>query len=97
MAFIRKIKTASGATAVQIAYKAKGRIFKIIHVGSAHNQEELEILIELAHKWLLANQMELFSEVRSTLQVRIKKPFSGLLWNFLREEYSKLGFNAKYV
>jgi hypothetical protein len=32
MAFIRIVKTASGATAVQIAYKQKGRIIKIIHI-----------------------------------------------------------------
>ena len=48
MAFIRKVKTASGATAVQIAYKSSGRIVKIEHLGSAHTKEEVEILISLA-------------------------------------------------
>ena len=43
MAFIRKVKTPSGATAVQIAYKIGGRIVKIIHIGSAHNKEELDM------------------------------------------------------
>jgi len=33
MAFIRKVKTKSGATAVQIAYKQKGKIVKVIHEG----------------------------------------------------------------
>ena len=37
MAFIRKVKTSSGATAVQIAYKAYGKIIRIDHIGSAHN------------------------------------------------------------
>ncbi len=41
MAFIRKVRTASGATAVQIAEK-DGRRNKIIeHVGSAHTDAEL--------------------------------------------------------
>jgi len=41
MAFIRKVKTASGATAIQIATKQKGRIVNIVHLGSAHTEEEL--------------------------------------------------------
>jgi transposase len=93
MAFIRKVKTSSGATAVQIAYKQKGRIIKIIHIGSAHNKEELEILLALARKQLQANQLELFPEPKSSLHVGIKRSYSGLLWNILQKEYHKLGFD----
>lgn len=93
MAFIRKVKTTSGATAVQIANKVEGRIVKIIHLGSAHNEEELKILLALAHKQLQANQMELFPEAPSSLRVGIRQTFSGLLWNTLREQYDKLGFS----
>lgn len=93
MAFIRTIKTASGATAVQIAYKHKGRIIKIVHIGSAHNKEELNILLTLARKRLQENQLELFPEARSTLRVGIERSFSGLLWNALREQYRQLGFD----
>jgi len=50
MAFIRKVKTKSGATAVQIIHKNYGRITHIDHIGSAHNQEELTILLALARK-----------------------------------------------
>jgi len=93
MAFVRKVKTASGATAVQIARKVEGRIVKIIHIGSAHNEEELEILLALARQRLQANQLELLPETQPALRVGIKRSFSGLLWNTLREQYSKLGFN----
>ena len=93
MAFIRKIKTTSGATAVQVAYKYKGRIIKIVHIGSAHNDEELSILLTLARKRLQENQLELFPEARSTLRVGIERSFSGLLWNTLREQYRQLGFD----
>jgi len=93
MAFIRTIKTASGATAVQIAYKHKGRIIKIVHIGSAHNNEELNILLTLARKRLQENQLELFPEARSALRVGIERSFSGLLWNTLREQYRQLGFD----
>lgn len=36
MAYIRKVKTKSGATAVQIVAKAYGRIIDLKHIGSAH-------------------------------------------------------------
>jgi len=52
MAFIRKVKTASGATAVQIAHKEHGRIIRIEHIGSAHTKEELEFLLLLARQHL---------------------------------------------
>ena len=94
MAYIRKVKTTSGATAVQIAYKQKGQIVKIIHIGSAHTDEELRILLDLAHKHLCKNQLELFSEPLSSLRVGIKSSFSTLLLNTLKEEYDKLGFTT---
>jgi hypothetical protein len=93
MAFIRKVKTGSGATAVQIAYKAKGRIVRLIHIGSAHTERELKILMEIAHKRLQANQLELFPEAQSSLRVRMKKSFSALLWSILQDTYRKLGFS----
>jgi hypothetical protein len=34
MAFIRRVKTSSGATAIQIAHKQHGRIIRIEHIGS---------------------------------------------------------------
>ena len=69
MAFIRKVKTSSGATAVQIAYKQKGRIIKIIHIGSAHNKEELEILLALARKQYTSQPAGIISEPKSSLHV----------------------------
>lgn len=92
MAFIRKVKTTRGATAVQIAYKQKGKIAKIIHIGSAHTEEELKILLALARKQLNANQLVLFPQAQPSLQVGIKRSFSELLWKILREQYDKVGF-----
>jgi transposase len=92
MAFIRKVKTASGATAVQIATKHKGHVVKIDHIGSAHTNEELQVLLSLAQKKLHTNQIELFPEATSSLQVGIKRTYSGLLWGTLRNEYQKLSF-----
>ena len=93
MAYIRKVKTASGATAVQIAHKHKGQITKIIHIGSAHNDEELKLLLAIAQKRLQENQLELFPEAKSSLRLGIKRSYSDLLWRTLQEQYRQLGFD----
>lgn len=54
MAFIRRVRTASGATAVQIAEYAFGRQRIVEHVGSAHTEAELGMLLERA-RGLLAD------------------------------------------
>jgi transposase len=92
MAFIRKVKTASGATAVQIAHKAYGKIVKIEHIGSAHTKEDLETLLALAKKRILGDQQSLFAESPS-LQISLKQSISHLLLEVLTEQYNHLGFN----
>ena len=52
MAFIRKVPTASGATAVQIAEYTAGRQRIVKHVGSAHTEAELGVLMERARALL---------------------------------------------
>jgi transposase len=93
MAYIRKVKTSSGATAVQIAYKDHGRVVKIVHIGSSHTEDELRILLELARKQLHANQLDLFPDPQSSLRVGMKRSFSDLLWKTLKEQYNQMGFS----
>jgi hypothetical protein len=52
VAWIRRVRTASGATAVQIAEYDDGRRKIVAHVGSAHTEAELGILIERAREML---------------------------------------------
>ena len=52
MAYIRKVKTASGATAIQIVRKQKGEIINLSQIGSAHTEEELQVLLSIANKLL---------------------------------------------
>lgn len=94
MTFIRKVKTASGATAVQIVRKSSGRIVKVEHIGSSHTKEELEILLSLANKRLQAGQQSLFPEAETpSLKIRLKQSFSRLLFQVLEEQYRRLGFS----
>ena len=41
MAYVRTVKTASGATAVQIVWSSRGGSRNIDHIGSAHDDAEL--------------------------------------------------------
>ena len=52
MAFVRRVRTASGATAVQIAEYSDGRQRIVTHVGSAHTDAELGMLLEQAGSML---------------------------------------------
>jgi hypothetical protein len=48
VAWVRRVRTASGATAVQIAEYVEGRRRIVAHIGSAHSQAELGLLVERA-------------------------------------------------
>ena len=48
MAYIRKFKTTSGATGVQVIFKEKERVTKTIHIGSAASEKALEKLLKKA-------------------------------------------------
>lgn len=48
MAYIRKFKTGSGATGVQVCYKEQGKVVKTVHVGSASSEKQLTNLLKKA-------------------------------------------------
>ena len=102
--FLRKVKTASGATAVQIAVK-EGRRDKVIeHLGSAHTEAELAALMEIGRRRIAPDQLAL--ELTPTPPAvqgfpRVSVPVgtdavvaskrSGLLWDVLHGAYTRLG------
>ena len=59
MPYVRTVKTASGATAVQIVYSSRRGSRDIEHIGSAHDEVELELLKAAARQRLTAGQGEL--------------------------------------
>ena len=102
--FLRKVKTASGATAVQIAVK-EGRRDKVIeHLGSAHTEAELAALMEIGRHRIAPDQLALdltptppavsglltaSAPVGTDAVVASKR--SGLLWDVLHGVYTRLG------
>jgi hypothetical protein len=61
--FVRKVRTASGAVAVQVMRKAGGRDELVEHVGSAHTDAELGVLLERARRIAAEGQQVLDFEV----------------------------------
>jgi hypothetical protein len=56
---VRKVRTTSGAVAVQVVNKAGGTVVGIEHVGSAHTDAELALLLRAARERLRPGQGEL--------------------------------------
>ena len=56
---MRTVKTASGATAVQIVYSKRRGARRMEHLGSAHDEQELEALKAAARQRLAGRQREL--------------------------------------
>ena len=93
MAFIRKVKTASGATAVQVAHKAYGKIIRIEHIGSAHNQADLDLLLSLARQRLQGSQISLLDQPEQ-VAIGLAESNSTLLRDVLLAQYARLGFGT---
>lgn len=60
MSFIRKFKTASGATGVQVCRKEHGEVVETIHIGSATDEKSLERLVKKAREVIHKNEVSLF-------------------------------------
>ena len=96
VAYIRTVKTASRATAVQIVHSNRRGSREIEHIGSAHTPEDVEVLKAVARQRLHAGQDTLdFGDGRpagATLPILSTR--SQLLWDALGLAYTRLGFDA---
>ncbi|WP_342343184.1 IS1634 family transposase [Microbacterium sp. HSID17254] len=94
--FVRKVKTASGATAVQIVEKRHGVRRIVAHVGSAHDYAELAVLIASARDRIHAGQQALDLDAPATggaAGAVVTGSASEVLWNVLCDAYRRLGFD----
>jgi hypothetical protein len=66
---VRKVRTASGAVAVQVARKDRGRVVILAHVGSAHTDAELGVLLDEARA-MVTGEQEALDTSRETLHRR---------------------------
>jgi len=54
--FVRKVRTASGAVAVQVVTRRGRQVEQVEHVGSAHSDAELALLLSAARERLSPGQ-----------------------------------------
>ena len=59
MPYVRTVKAKSGATAVQVVWSSTRGSREIEHIGSAHDEAELEALRAAAGQRIAAGQLEL--------------------------------------
>ena len=93
---MRKVKTASGATAVQIMHKRGRRVLGIDHIGSARTEAELALLEAIAHERLHAGQEQLPLESSETsaapaaggMGATLAATASLVLWQALERVYT---------
>jgi len=90
--FIRKVKTKSGATAVQIVTKIGRQVTNLIHVGSAKDLKRLNFLISVAKAKIHEGQISLFPEQKPPVIFQ-EKAYSQYLYNQLLSAYQQLNFD----
>lgn len=92
---MRRVKTSSGATAVQIVHKRGRTVLSIEHVGSAHTEDELALLLQLAEERRHAGQLALdLDETRASASgatAVVEDTASLILWQALTGLYADLG------
>jgi len=98
VAYVRTVKTASGATAVQIVHSSRRGSRRIEHIGSAHDDAQLEAL-KIAARQRLAlgqDQLDLGLEpgVAGGGALPITSSRMAHLWDARSRSYSALGFEA---
>jgi hypothetical protein len=99
--FVRKVKTASGATVVQISSMKRGKQTILEHRGSAHDEIELAALIAAARAKVTAGQVAFDLDAvnpsgaaRVTVEPVVTGSRSRVLWDVLSSACRRLGLDA---
>jgi hypothetical protein len=95
--FVRRVKTASGAIAVQIVNKRGRRVLSIEHIGSARTDDELALLLQVAEERLHPGQLTLDLDGPGASVVGRSAVVEGtsalILWEVLNGLYDDLGLD----
>lgn len=104
MAYVRTVRTGSGATAVQIVHGFRRGSRDIEHLGSAHDAQAVEALKAVARQRLAGGQGELDLGVDTESRAALAAAGSGPLliastrmtplWDALCTAYDQLGFHT---
>jgi hypothetical protein len=96
VAYVRTVRTASNATAVQIVWSSRRGSRRIEHLGSAHDEDELAALKVVAEHRLAAGQELLdlgLNTGSSAGPLEVVGSKAGHLWDALSRAYGSLGLD----
>jgi hypothetical protein len=97
VAYVRTVKPASGAIAVQIVWSSRRGSRRIEHLGSAHDDTDLEVLKAAAAQRLAEGQQVLDPGLDDAgvggEPLEITSSRAGHLWDALCRVYQILGFD----
>lgn len=99
--YVRTVKTASGATAVQVVFSENRGSKQLKHVGSAHDQEQLALLQAKAQQIIDGDQQSLDLGIDLTpagtgskqAPVPVTSERAGYLIEAITGAYTALGFD----
>jgi hypothetical protein len=96
VAYVRTVRTASGATAVQIVWSTRRGSRNIEHLGSADTEADVEMLRAAAQQRLMQGQGELDLGLEPAGSgggpLEIVSSRASYLWDALCQAYRALGF-----
>jgi hypothetical protein len=100
VAYVRTVRTGSGATAVQIVHSSRRGARDIEHLGSAHDEQAIEALKAVARRRLTGGQGELELELDAGTAatvgagpLQIMSSRMAPLWDALCAAYDQLGLH----
>jgi Transposase DDE domain len=96
VAYVRTVRTSSGAVAVQVVWKSRRGSREIEHLGSAHTAAEVEVLKAVAAQRIAAGQDEVPLDVAATqepMALEITSSRMGRLLDVIAAVYRELGFD----
>lgn len=101
MYHIRTTRTASGATAIQVVRYDNRKLIVVVHIGSAHTEEEIQELKKSARKWIekISKQQSLLPDTKnqsSNLVSLEKCRYLGFRYSFLYEIMTQVFIRFKF-
>ena len=100
MPSIRKVKTGSGGTAIQVVRYDNRRVVVIKHIGSAHTLGDVSALVVRAQEWIALNtqQQQLFTKTAPCMLDLAHAQYRGIRYTFAYDTLAlvmaHMGWNA---
>lgn len=94
--YVRTVKTASGATAVQVVWSSSRGSRSMDHIGSAHTPEDVEVLKAVARQRMIAagqDELDLGDGRPRHRAMTILASRAEHLWDALSAGFDRLGFD----